>query len=95
MNNFFENIKYGITKEKPIQKDLLLSIIVDVYLYQTELLNKEKLTSNSITKPYNNFDKIFYDYMLKTFKISKVANIKVEEVLLSVNKYSGIISQLA
>ena len=65
-------------------KEQLLSIIYDVVMYKLDTAGK---TKNDLIM--DNYDRIFYDYMKKTYKLKKVTGNKLEGALMAINKYSG------
>jgi len=84
LDPYFENIKYGTTKQKALSKEQLNSLMVDVYMYKLEI---DGLTKTN--RVIDNFDRVFYEFMLKEYKFKTVAENKIEETLLALNKYSG------
>ncbi len=57
-------------------------------MYKIELNSKAKFDGGA--KVNENFDIIFYDYMIKQYKLKAVVEEKIEEALLAVDLYSGI-----
>lgn len=83
--NFVERIKYGCTKNLPITKINLLSLIPEIYSEKIENDNKLDL----IHKLKIGFDDFLYNFMEDKFKLRKIVKKHCEEILLSILKYSS------
>jgi hypothetical protein len=84
LSHYVERIQYNISKEKPISKKSLLNLIPD--LYNEKIENDSKSELNGSLKLF--FDDFLFKYLTDKFKLKKIIQKNVEQLVMSVLKYN-------
>jgi len=87
LTEYIQRVNFQFSKAKPMSNEELHSVIVDQY---TDYLSENNNSNKTREKFIINFDEFFYNNMIKINKITKIAEEKIESVIMALKNNNSI-----